>query len=47
MSESPGHDYLRSHQITGEVLRLDIGEESKAIMEALVVREQGTPPKPW
>jgi quercetin dioxygenase-like cupin family protein len=33
MSESPGHDYLRNHQITGEVLRLDIEPESSAILE--------------
>ena len=40
MSESPGHDYLRSHQITGEVLRLDIEQESRAILEA--ARSAGT-----
>jgi quercetin dioxygenase-like cupin family protein len=34
MSESSGHDYLRSHQISGDVLRLDLQQESKAILEA-------------
>ena len=40
MSEPAGHDYLRSHQISGEVLLLDIEQESKAILEA--AREAGT-----
>jgi quercetin dioxygenase-like cupin family protein len=34
MSESPGHEYLRSHQISGEVLSLDLEEESTAILDA-------------
>ncbi len=40
MSESSGHDYLRSHQISGEILRLDIEHESTAILEA--ARSAGT-----
>ena len=40
MSESSGHDYLKSHQITGEILVLDVEHESKAILEA--ARSAGT-----
>lgn len=34
MSESSGHDYLQSHQISGEVLQLNFDDESKAVLEA-------------
>ena len=39
MSESTGHNYLRSHKISGDVLLLDIEQESKEILEA--AREAG------
>ena len=34
MSETTGHDYLRTHQVSGDVLLLDIGQESEAILDA-------------
>ena len=34
MSESSGHSYLESHDIGGEVLRLNVAGESTAILEA-------------
>jgi quercetin dioxygenase-like cupin family protein len=34
MPESTGHDYLKSHHISGDVLLIDVAQESKAILEA-------------
>jgi quercetin dioxygenase-like cupin family protein len=34
MSESSGHSYLQSHDIGGEVLRLNLTDESTAVLEA-------------
>ena len=34
MSESQGHEYLTRHQLSGDVLALDIEAESRAILEA-------------
>jgi quercetin dioxygenase-like cupin family protein len=34
MSESKGHNYLASHEISGDVLPLDIEAESAAILKA-------------
>ena len=39
MSESTGHRYIQSHEISGEVLHLNIDEESKGILDA--AREAG------
>jgi hypothetical protein len=35
MSQSAGHEYLRTHQISGDVLLIDIEQESKAIRRAV------------
>lgn len=40
MSESAGHGYLKKHQISGDVLLIDIEHESKAILDA--ARSAGT-----
>ncbi|HWO72779.1 MAG TPA: cupin domain-containing protein [Dehalococcoidia bacterium] len=34
MSESSGHTYTQTHQISGESLHLDVETEAKAILEA-------------
>ena len=34
MSESTGHDYLKSHALSGDALLLDLDAESTAILEA-------------
>src|SRR5690606_11342538 len=34
MSEQGGHHYLKSHQLSGEVLQLDLQEEQRQILEA-------------
>ena len=33
MSEAGGHEYLKSHQLTGDVLNLELGRDSQAIIE--------------
>ena len=39
MSEQGGHHYLKSHQLSGEVLQLDLQEEQRQILEAAKLRE--------
>ena len=40
MSEQSGHQYLKSHQLSGESLQLDLGEEQQAVLQA--ARAAGT-----
>lgn len=34
MTEQSGHQYLKSHQLSGELLQLDLAEEQRQILEA-------------
>ena len=45
MSESSGHEYLRSHQIAGDVLALNIEAEVASVLETARQANQGTAAK--
>jgi quercetin dioxygenase-like cupin family protein len=34
MSESTGHEYLKEHQISGDTLKLNLEDESRAVLDA-------------
>jgi quercetin dioxygenase-like cupin family protein len=41
MSETKGHEYLRSHEISGDALRFNLEEESAAILKAAKAEATG------
>jgi len=41
MSESTGHSYLKAHEISGDVLALDVSNESTAVLESARAAGQG------
>jgi quercetin dioxygenase-like cupin family protein len=45
MSEQSGHHYLKSHQISGEVLQLDLSQEQLDLLEAAGKAGTGTTAK--